>query len=272
VGKVPIIGQKVLNLATEVSASCLAWEALRKFYIREADSNLPFLQKSLRELTPEYAESMESFIARCNELLRLYESYGLKLGDSDLLVQVFSVLSNAWRKSLGIRGPITSLTWEDVSLALQDEDNDRAQSNTAADDALLPLGWQRGKKRTEPTGLPEHQASANRLKGKQWGGGRSTAGSSNDRSGGRSTPGSSNGRSGGRSGLIVCFKCFQSGHGVADCPERSRGWRLTPEAKEKAFALRDALRDGVAKSTPSTSHGEAKVSFAEEEAKGVPIA
>jgi hypothetical protein len=88
---------------------------------------------------------------------------------------------------------------------------------------------------------------------------------------GKSSEDSSTGRSGGRSGLIVCFKCFKVGHGVADCSDRTAGWRLTPEAKEKAFALRDALRDVVAaKSTPTTSPGERKVSFAEEETKGVP--
>jgi hypothetical protein len=265
VGKVPIIGNKVLNLATNASAAQMAWEALHKFYIREADSNLPFLQKSLRELTPEQGESMESFIARCNELLRLYESYGLKLADQDLLVQVFSTLSNAWRKSLGIRGPITAMSWDDVSLALQEEDNDRAQSNTAAEDALLPLGWCRGQQRPDPIGLSEQkqaQGSANRVGGKKWGRERSAGDSPNRRSYGRSTSNGSNGQSSGRPSCIVCFKCFHIGHGVSDCPDRTSGWRLTPEAREKAYAIRDAYNGKTAKASSS----------GQEEAKGVPPA
>jgi hypothetical protein len=222
VGKVPIIGTKILNLAGDLSSAKRAWEELKKFFIREADSNLPFLQKSLRELTPERAESMESFISRCNELVRLYESYGLTLSDQDLLVQIFSVLSNAWRKSLGIKGPITSMPWDEISLALQEEDNDRAQSNTSAEDALLPLGWTRGQQRVNPIGLPT-QAAANVGTGEPWG--RGKRGNSPLR---RRVPN------------IVCYACFKRGHGALECRSKPPGWQITPEAKAKAHALKDS--------------------------------
>ena len=190
------------------------------------------LMAKLIQLKPIQREGMESFLLRCQALKDEFDSYGVDLQDSLLITQVLRTLSLQWRRSAGIEGETSLMTWVQVSEQLLTEDNARKQSKRDASDALLPLGYVRGREAgaasSQGTSGPPAQAAA--TTGQKAGGGRPQSpyrGRSNSPA---RTPG----------GSLVCFCCLRSGHVHMKCPTKPEGWRLTPEQRSKAEAVRTA--------------------------------
>ena len=220
-----VLSDVVMRLEGSVGSAKKAWQAVEAHYVRLADTNLTYLTGKVKYLAPKEGETMESFLNRCQSLREEFEAYGLQLQDDQLITQVFMSLSYQWKQSCGLnRIPASQLSWDYVAEMLQQEDNSRRQSNTNAEDALLPLGWtKKGKggarvaEVLEEKPLPKSAPAANAAQGGGWKGK------------GEATP------KGPRNGpKIVCYCCFESGHGCGACPKKPEGWTLTPEAKAKA--------------------------------------
>lgn len=231
---IPVLGDHVCRFDGLKDSAHQAWGTIKAHYIRLAANNRAFLTRKLHELEPRDGESMESFLNRCYVLQDEFASYGLVLNDNELITQVFSKLSFQWRQTCGFGDvPEGDLSWADVALALQDQDNKRRHSNTKAPDALLPLGWTR-KGRTEGHAK---RASSPPKKDGIFQKGEKVGGKWGPKEDQRGPP------------LIVCYVCFEVGHGCNKCPKKPEGWKLTSEAREKAALIlsrkKQSFRDKV---------------------------
>jgi len=219
---VPILADQVRRVEGRDDSAHQTWGLIKAHYIRLAANNRTFLTRKLHELEPRDGESMESFLNRCFVLQDDFASYGLTLGDHELITQVFSKLSFHWRQTCGFGDKAEDeLNWGEVATALQDQDNKRRHSNTKAPDALLPLGWTRKGKsdgQAKRASSPPKGRSRSPQRGER----------KEPRGGEKETP---------RPPLIVCYACFEVGHGCNKCPKKPDGWKLTPEAKEKAARI-----------------------------------
>jgi hypothetical protein len=258
VHSVPILGSAVIKLSRKESNAFHAWQLITEHFIREADFNLPFLQAQLRALKPQHTESMESFLSRSQSMRDLYAAHSLDLSDRDLIIQVFSSLSMSCRQSVRQHFPgqaIESRSWEEIARILQREDNERAQCDTTAPDASLPLGWKAGQGGID---LLERLGEAKLAQAARVEGGKVDTPwrpfspprrtSSPYRRGSPPKKGSSppkgehgsqaRGRS--ESGPLVCYCCFKVGHGLRECRHKPNDFVLTTEARQKAKEVKEA--------------------------------
>lgn len=238
VGRVSILSDVIRRLQGQQGAAGKAWDAVHDHYVRLADTNQTYLMGKVRTLAPKEGENMEAFLNRCQALRDEFEAYNLQLDDNLLVTQVFSSLSHQWKQSCGLNQLSTAqISWQMASQLLQAEDNSRRQSNTEAEDALLPLGWTRrskgGARQAEgrPKSSSDPSSHAHAAGGRKGDSGSSGGGGARDR-----TKDDRRGDKG--SSLIVCYCCFKTGHGCGACPTKEEGWRLTPEAKAKADQIR----------------------------------
>jgi hypothetical protein len=147
-----------------------------------------------------------------------------------------------WLTATGLsKETAAALTWEQVSAALQHEDNNRRHSNTDAVDAVMPLGWtsragEKGKARgamaEQPgSGLGDsgqaHAAPAVAAKGK------------GPVKGARGVPPKPLDMT-----KWVCFHCLEVGHGVKECPTVPPGWKPTAESKRRVQEKKAELAKG----------------------------
>ena len=222
---IPVIGDKVRRLHGGDESAKESWLKIKSHFVRLADTNHTFLLKRLHELEPRESESMESLLNRCYQLREDFLSYDLELDDKLLITQVFSKLSYQWKLTTGIAGiSVDQLSWDEVAIALQSQDNARRQSNTTAADALFPLGWTRrnkGEGKAKKAGSPprEKKEEAGGKQPKPAGGGKK-----------KGNPGKN------PRGPLVCF-CCSGEHMWHKCPELPEGWNPTPEDREKAWAI-----------------------------------
>ena len=182
------------------------------------------------------------FLNRCERLRNEYESYGLLLDDARLIRQVKLKLSRPWLTAAGLaQDGASALSWDQVAVALQTEDNNRRHANTDAVDAVLPLGWtpkgEKGKAYVAMSGHSDlgdsddsehaHAAPAVAAKGK---------GSAKGGGGGKSGPSKPMDKS-----QWVCFHCIEPGHGVKECPTKPAGWKPTEESRRRVHAKKAEL-------------------------------
>lgn len=242
VRSIPVLSDAVRRLRGDESSAYESWQSIKSHFVRVSDSNHPWLLEKVQKLKPNDGESMESFINRCSNLKGEFETYGLELEDKLLITQVFSKLSVQWRKACGITD-FEGVSWEYVASLLQLEDNTRRQSNTQADDALLPLGWTKGG----PGRGMGHRASS---PPKERGSSRPTSPSKGPRSGPPSgerhgayavAPGKSWGAGPRADGPIVCWFCKISGHGLNRCNKKPAGWVASDADKKKADEVKAKL-------------------------------
>jgi hypothetical protein len=237
---IPVLGDGVVRLFGKPSSAREAWLAIKGHFVRLSANNRTFMLKRLQELDPREGESMEAFLGRCAKLQMDFAEYDLVLEDKLLITQVLSRLSIQWKTRAGLDGPLESLSWADVSSALQTEDNARRQSNTKSPEALLPLGWTR---RTTGDAL----AADGRQKTQ---GSSSSTGAESGSGAALKTSGSPKqypprDRSQSPSKVrvpIVCWHCQQMGHLWGDCTSLPSGWKPGPQDKAKAEAAREEMR------------------------------
>ncbi len=234
---VPVLSDSVLRLEGTEGSARLAWEVVKAYYVRLADSNIMFLTGKLQALRPREKESMESFLCRCVNLQREYEQYGLVLDDTALNIQVFSVLSHQWKQSCGLsRVSASAVAWSHVAEVLQAEDNSRRQSDTTAHDALFPLGWTKREK-----GIALHVGEHSTFAGSP-GVPRSSAPfpipiaspAGGWKQGGQKGKGDQHKIPKVR--IVVCYFCKKAGHVCSACrdPSKPAGWQPTAEDKAEA--------------------------------------
>ena len=181
---------------------------------------------------------MEVFLSRYEHVRNLYDLYGQELDDTRLIHQVLFKLSRPWQLAAGLdRTHLEELSWEEVSRALQLEDNARRQADTKAHDAMLPLGWQKGSgfarvshaaraeqakadTDTDSDGSCDHHGFAARVKGSTW-----------------------KKKSNRPYVSAVCYRCQQQGHIWTACPKRTEGDQWEPKKADidSAHALRKKL-------------------------------
>ena len=87
VSKHPVLVSKVQDLIGGPSSAYESWKVIKAYFIRQADTNRPYLQTKLRALQPNPGESMESFLSRCNDLRKEWEAYGIEMPDESLITQ-----------------------------------------------------------------------------------------------------------------------------------------------------------------------------------------
>ena len=243
-----------LSRFCEVSGSGrLAWNAIKAFHVKLAEGNKESLQIRLNSLIPGEKESMESFLCRCNNLREEYKEYNLVLEDSLLISHLFLQIDQTWRWMSGFSDiPTSVLNWEDVSDALQKQDNQRRQGQRQ-NPLILPLGWvprdlynkskvaaahvsdgESSQKKSTPEG--EKEGAANAAQGStKW------KGKGKQNSGGEKKSDASPGAGYPKVGqFFICYCCLEFGHGLQECPNKPPGWKLTSEQRAKALALRDA--------------------------------
>ena len=243
VQKYDTLSDNIARFYASEGAGRLAWNAIKAFHVRLAEGNKETLLLKLNALVPSERESMESFLCRCNNLREEFQQYNLTLDDSLLISHVFGQLDHTWRWMSDMANiPADALSWDDVSEALQRQDNQRRQGQKQ-NPLILPLGWvardlyqkskvgaahavQRGSTRH-----PSHSAG---------GKGNGIGNKGVPRNGTREahTSGIPGQRSGNAS--LVCFCCLEFGHGCLECPKRTPGWKVTPEVRAKALSLRDS--------------------------------
>ena len=256
-------------------AGRLAWNAIKAFYVRVAEGNSETLMLKLNALAPGEKESMESFLCRCNNLREEYQQYNLSLDDSLLISHVFGQLDTTWRWMSDMSNtPTNILAWDGVADALQKQDNQRRQGQKQ-NPLILPLGWVSRELYQKPKvaaahaaqGAPQDSnqgAAANAAQGGYKG--KNTRYNTGPPAGQKWTAAS--GIPGQKAGsFFICFCCFEFGHGCNECPKRSPGWKITPEIKAKATALRDAKLEkfGRPKSTPGEQPQYGKAAMAQGE-------
>jgi hypothetical protein len=233
-----LLADKVRRLHASPSPSFAAWEAIQAHFVRVSDSNFSYLAGRLATLVPGHKEDMEVFLSRCEKVRSEYDTYGHVLSDETLIRQVMVDLSRPWQlvANPGCL-PIPALNWEDVSRALQTEDNARRQANTKAHDAQLPLGW-----------LPAKHSGTARVS--QARAESSDSDSSSDSE--SETCSESHGHVARAQGSwkmkkgkkprrpLVCYRCQKPGHVWTKChlTAEGDGYEPTQDAKDKAQAAR----------------------------------
>ena len=260
------LSDNISRFCDDEGSGRLAWNAIKAFHVKLAEGNRETLMLDLNGLVPGDNESMESFLCRCNNLREKFLEYNLVLEDSLLISHLFGHIDPTWRWMSGFAEiPTDVLTWEDVSSALQKQDNQRRQGQKQ-NPLILPLGWvpkdiyqkskiaaahsAQGNKGAEQDQDSNEEASANAAQGStKW------KGHKKPHPGKVSTSDSPHTSFTGKpSQFFICFCCFEFGHGCNDCPKRTEGWKVTKEARAKGMALRDAK---VAKyGRPRTNPGE----------------
>jgi hypothetical protein len=231
---IPTLETNVRRAHGFLNSSRVAWRAIKDHFVKLSDTNEDQLKRKLQKLVPGPRESMQSLIARAEELRSEYHAYGLEPVDSDFVTQILSHLTLPWRQGLkdaagrpmGDR-PTREIPWEPMCASLLGQDNMRRTSFLDAPDALLPLGFdpkvrEQGKARAGAgdTGAAASAGGQARPKAK------------------RPQSGKGGGQARGDDDPLVCYCCFASGHGCDSCPKKTADWKLTPEAREKANRLR----------------------------------
>ena len=166
-------------------------------------------------------------------------------------------MSIQWRSRAGLDRAEAEMSWAEVAAALQLEDSARRQSNTSHPEALLPLGWTRGKKdgrdgRALPAfgSTPSRQDPGSSSRGPASSSGKRKASPSRTPSsegGGGSRPTSptragsrrGGGGEGGSSAPSICWHCLKAGHRWEQCRSRPQGWKPSPDARARAEAMRE---------------------------------
>jgi hypothetical protein len=238
-----VLGDTVVRLYGMPSSARSAWLAIKAHYVRLSASNRTYLLSTLQKLEPLENETMEAFLGRCAKLQMEFSEYGLVLEDELLITQVLGKLSIQWKSRAGLDRPLETLSWLEVSSALQTEDNARRQSNTKSPEALLPLGWTR---RFSANAFPVTDSLESVSADPECGCGQNAypAGYA-FRGYGPSRPKPQGERNFDPSQIrvpVVCWHCQQVGHNFNECPNLPAGWKPSPEDKAKGQAAREELR------------------------------
>jgi hypothetical protein len=246
-----VLADEVGRLQGTWGSSYHAWRAIKKHFVREAPTNRTHLTSKLLKLAPGEKESMESFLNRCEKLREEYESYGLKLKDEDLLVQIFLKLSIQWLVSIGLSNvKYEDMSWNDVKVRLQLQDTIRRQSNLEASDALMPLGWVKRQGGAHAAGgstdsgesSPPSTRKAKPARSTSPGASAHEAGGNYKGKGPQVPKNSWKGKDAAKeqpSGKpLICYHCLKTGHIWHKCKTKPENWEPTEEQKAKAEEIR----------------------------------
>jgi hypothetical protein len=241
---IPVLGDIVLRLFGGPSSAKEAWGAIKAHFVRLSSNNRTFLLKRLQELEPREGEFMEAFLGRCASLQMDFAEYDLELEDSLLITQVLSKLSIQWKSRAGLDVSFESLSWADVSAALQTEDNARRQSNTKSPEALLPLGWTRRIAGEASPALGRQKLDQAPSESSGFGSAASGGGAAMRGFGPpRQQPQGRRNTSPDRVRVpVVCWHCQKVGHLWGECSSLPAGWKPSPEDKAKAEAAREEMK------------------------------
>lgn len=240
-----MLSDVVVRLYGNPSSARLAWLAIKAHFVRLSVNNRTFLLKDMQDLEPREGESMEAFLNRCALLRRKFAEYDLVCDDHLLITQVMSKLSIQWRTRAGLDGSLDAMSWEQVAIALQTEDNDRRASNTKSPEALLPLGWTRrsggeprsGASAQVPPARPRASPHAHVAEGNA---APAMGGSGVPKGKGPKGPNPQ-----GETKIsvpVVCWYCQEIGHLWSECSTKPKGWKPSPGDKDKAEATRNEMR------------------------------
>lgn len=236
---ISVLGDIILRLYGDASSARKAWNTIKGHFVRPSDNNETYLLKKLQELKPGDTESMESLLNRCARLRNEFAEYGLVLQDKLLITQVLGSLSIQWKDRAGLKEKdLSSLSWGEVALALQAEDNARRQSNTKSPEALLPLGWTR---RTAGEARPA--AGGGESPGKSPSFSNPSTASAAPASGPPRGPWNSSqgAKKEGETHVrvpVVCWHCQKNGHTWTECTEKPSNWRPSQKDRDKGNQAR----------------------------------
>jgi hypothetical protein len=266
VKEINVLRDHVLRLHGHVSSARFVWLAIKAHFVRASHNNDLHLLTKLKALAPREKESMESFLNRCNLLVKEYSEYDLVCDETLLISQVLSTLASQWKTNAKLDRPLAELTWDEVARALQAEDNNRRMSNTDAPESLLPLGWTRrsggaraasgdsGSSGEQPPSNPDANAAPAGAtpKGGKWKPKHAAPKGAPPQGEQRVTA------------PVVCWLCKEVGHLYGECKSDRAGQKPSAQDRAEAEAKREELRrrreqsvkDKAAHAARAASQGE----------------